>query len=87
MSLPFLQPKKIVSVIVARRGKSSMEVNPEVSAPGSEMDMGLKEAATDLLRALDEKSPLGVASALKAAFEILDSSEPEQEPEDGAHEA
>lgn len=77
--LPFLEPKKAVSVIVARRGKSDLEASPEVEAPGSEMDPGLKEAASDLMRALDERSVMGVAQALKAAFDICDSYDDEED--------
>lgn len=71
--LPFLEPKKIVSVISSRRGKNpDIEVNAEVEAPGQEMDAGLKAAAEDLLRALDTRSAIDLAKAFRAAFEICD---------------
>jgi hypothetical protein len=70
--LPFLDKKKIVSVISAKRGKPDVEVNSEMEAPGSELSPGLKEAAEDLMRGLEAKSPIDIAKALKAAFEICD---------------
>jgi len=70
--LPMFEPKKVVSVISARRGKPDVEVSAEVEAPGSEIDPGLKEAAEDMLRAFQDKSVLGMAMALKAAFECCD---------------
>lgn len=73
--LPFLEPKKTVSVIMSRRGKSpDVEVNPEVEAPDSEIDSNLKAAAEDMLRALESKSVIDLAKSLKAAFEICDAS-------------
>lgn len=77
--LPFLAPKKMVSVIVSQRGKNDLhDVNSEVEAPGSDMDPGLQEAAEDMLRAIDTRSPMDLAKALKAAFEICDSYEDEE---------
>ena len=70
--LPMFAPKKIVSVIVAKKGKPDVSVTPEVEAPGSEMDPGLKEAAEDMLRAFESRSVMDMAQALKAAFECLD---------------
>jgi alcohol dehydrogenase YqhD (iron-dependent ADH family) len=68
--LPFLNSKKIVSVIAARKGKPGVEVSPEVEGPGEGIDAGLKEAATDLLSAIERKSVIDLAKALQAAFEI-----------------
>jgi hypothetical protein len=77
--LPFLAPKKIVSTISARRGKSpDIEVNTEAEAPGSHMAPGLKTAAEDLMRALETKSPMDIGRALQMAFEACDS-EPHKE--------
>lgn len=78
MGLPFLDRKKMSSVISSRRGRSpDIEVKPEVEAPGSEMDSGLKSAAEDLLRAIESKSVMDVAKALKCAHEICESLSPE----------
>lgn len=74
MGLPFLDRKKMSSVIASRRGKSpDIEVNPEVEAPGSEMDPGLKSAAEDILRAIESKSVIDLAKAIQSAFEICGS--------------
>jgi len=80
--LPFLKdPKKIVSVISARKGKADVKVNPEVEAPGGEMHPGLKAAAEDFLRGIESKSPIDIAKAFKAAFEACDD---ESDSEEGA---
>lgn len=78
--LPFMEPKKIVTIIAARRNKPGVQINPEVEAPGSSMDPGLKEAAIDLLRGIEAKSPMDIAKALKAAFELCDSMPHEEGP-------
>lgn len=79
--LPFLDSKKIVSVISARRGKSpDIEVNSEMEAPGQEIDPSLKSAAEDVLRAIDTKSVIDLAKALKSAFDVCDA-EPQEEGE------
>lgn len=71
--LPFLEPKKMSSVIIAKRGKTDLHQADESLAPESEMDPGLHEAAQDILRAIDAKSSIDLAKAIKAAFEICDS--------------
>lgn len=82
MSLPFLDTKKAVSVIMARRGKSDVEVTPEIEAPGQEMDAGLKEAAADVLGAIERKSVIDLAKALYACFQIAESMPHEENPEE-----
>lgn len=76
--LPMFEPKKIVSVISSKRGKPDLDVAAEVEAPGSKMDPGLKEAAEDLMRGLESKSVMDIASALKAAFECLEAAPHEE---------
>lgn len=72
--LPWLEKKKSVTVYKSTKGKSpDMEMNSEVEAPDSEMDEGLKEAAEDILRAINSKSAMDLAKAIKSAFEICDS--------------
>ena len=72
--LPYLQQKKIASIAHAvRRPDGSME---EVEQD----DLGLLEAASDLMAAVHAKDSKAVAAALKAAFEICDS-EPHVEGE------
>jgi hypothetical protein len=80
MPLPMFEKKKASSVILERRGKRPMEVNMEIAAPGADMDPGLMEAAEDVLRAINEKSPMDLARALLAAFEICDSAPHEEGP-------
>jgi hypothetical protein len=69
--LPFLKPqRKDAGVIVSTRlpdGGAKMD-----HQEGHELD-GVKAAAADLIRAVHAKDESAVASALKAAFEILDS--------------
>lgn len=76
MPLPFLHPKKAVSVIVAQRGKRDVEIKPE----DTNGDPDLIACGEDLLRAIDERSPSGIADALYKAFEKLES-EPHEEAE------
>lgn len=67
---------------MSRRGKGpDVEVASEVEAPDSQMDPALKEAAADILRAIETKSVMDLAKAIKAAYEICDSSQEEQEPQ------
>lgn len=79
MGLPFLEPKKITSIIIARRGKNpDLEAAPEVEAPGSEMNPALKMAAEDILSAIDARSPMDLAKAIKSAYEACEG-EPHEE--------
>lgn len=78
--LPFMAPKKMTSLIMARRGKSpDLEVAPEVEAPGSKMNPALKTAAEDFLSAVDSRSPIDLAKAFQAAFDALESGEGTEE--------
>lgn len=70
--LPFLEPRKTVSIIVSRKNEPSLEVKHEIEA-SDEIDPALKSCAEDLLQAIDERSVLGIASAFKSAFEICES--------------
>jgi hypothetical protein len=80
--LPFLDPKKIASAAMTVKGGKTMEHNPEVEAPDSDMDGGLKSAAEDVLMAIEHKSVMDLAKALKSAFMILDA----MPHEEGEHE-
>ena len=65
--LPFLQPRKITSILMATRTpEGSIESKPE-----PQMDHGLLSAAEDLLRAIGAKDALGVATAMKACHAAL----------------
>lgn len=79
--LPFLNPRKTVSVIVAKRGKPpGTEVAPEVEAPDHELDGSLKSAMEEFLQAVDSRSVIDMASAFKKAFEACEA-EPHEEAE------
>jgi DNA repair protein RadC len=67
--LPFLQPKKMVSVIIAKH-KPSGEIEPMHEE--DEMDPALMAAAEDLMKAIAMKDSKALAMALKAAFEVCD---------------
>ena len=66
--LPFLQPKRITSVLVA---KQKPEGNVELGADEPELD-SLEMAAEELIRAVAAKDAKAVATALQAAFEVCD---------------
>lgn len=72
--------KKTVSLIMSRRKGSETQVKDEKEAPGSEIDPGLKAVAEDILRAIDQKSVIDLAKALKQAHEVCDQYEHEEGP-------
>lgn len=78
--LPFLEPKKMTSVIIARRGKPDLETAPEVDMSQDKMDPAMKAAAEDVMRAIEGKSVHDLARALQSAFEICDSMPHEEGP-------
>lgn len=62
-------------IVTTRKPDGSTE--PEDQSDGD--DQGLSACAADLIRAVHAKDESAVASALKAAFEILDSQSPDEE--------
>lgn len=61
-------------MIMAKRGdKPPVEVSNEVETGDNKANPELEEVAKDILRAIDERSPIVLAHALQAAFEICDS--------------
>lgn len=69
--LPFLDRKKITSILIKRGDKPLMEAPNEMDAPeNDEVDPGLESAAEDILRAVESRSARELAKALKAAFEM-----------------
>lgn len=68
--LPFLMPKKTVSVIQQKKMSEGGEMKEEISEPKEE----LVYAAEDVLSAIAMKDATALAMALKSAFEILDAS-------------
>lgn len=69
--LPFLKKVKPQTGLIVRERQSDGNSN-ESGMEGDE-DQGLSMAAEDLVRCIHAKDAPGVASALRAAFDILDS--------------
>jgi hypothetical protein len=65
--LPFLEAKKISTVIRSKNGKS-VETSSEDEA-GEEMHPDYKNAILDLMHAQEQKSVHGIAKAYDAMFE------------------
>lgn len=80
--LPWLEPKKMSSVIIQRRGKSDLhDAATEVPADKSNHNQSLETACEDLLKAIDERSVLSMTKAFKDAFDALES-QPHEEYEE-----
>lgn len=69
--LPFLKPKAVAGVIISQR-KPDGSKEPEDKMEGDE-DAALSACAVDLIRAIHAKDEAGTASALRAAFQVLES--------------
>lgn len=67
--LPFLKPKTVAGVIVSKRKPDGGQETSD-ETPG--LDGGLQAAAQDLIDAVHAKDAERTASAIRAAFEILD---------------
>lgn len=79
--LPIFDPKKAVGTIIERRGKRPFEAAPEVMAPeAEELDPALKDAASDILAAIQAKSVTQLYHALIAAHEACDGYEHKEGP-------
>lgn len=81
--LPFLEPKRVVSMLIQRKGKSDLEAHPE--SGGNSEDSSLEMVMQDLMRAMEKKSPKEMAQAFKAGMQICESyphEEAEQESEE-----
>ena len=76
MSLPFMKKRQVAALIIQNRTPDG------VKTEGAEdsQDQGLMSCAEDLIRAVHAKDAQAVASAMRAAFEILES-EPHEEAE------
>lgn len=77
MSLPFLKKQSMAGLIISHRKPDGSK--EEEKTEGQE-DQGLISCADDLIRAVHSKDSQAVSSALRAAFQILDS-EPHNEGE------
>lgn len=79
MSLPFLNARKIASVVMAKHSPDGIEVMNEEGEPMPEM----MSAAEDLLSAIAMKDAKKVAECLHAAFQICDSMPVEEDQQLG----
>ena len=70
--LPFLDKNRAAGVIMERIGKRSLEAKSEQES-GNGMNPDMKEAAEDVMRAMQEKSVIDLAYALHAFFMICES--------------
>lgn len=76
--LPFLKPKHVAGTIMAVKVRP-----PDVTEDKSSEDQenaGLMSAASDLITAVQANDHKAAAQALRAAFEILDSSPHDEGP-------
>ncbi len=71
MPLPFLKPKSVASLIISQR-KPDGDIAPDHSEDNP--DSGLMACSEDLIRAVHAKDASAVTAALKAAYELMDSS-------------
>ena len=85
MSLPFLKPKRQDAAVIVRERTPDGSQAPEKTGDDAE-DSGLHACAVDLIRAVHAKDEAGVASALKAAFEICDMQPHEEYPHEESEE-
>ena len=77
--LPFLKPKNLASVILAKR---KPEGGMDIGGEEGEEDAGLSSAAEELISAIHSKDSAAVATALRNAFEILESEPHEEKSEE-----
>lgn len=87
--LPFLNRRKTVSTILAKRGNGpGTEVAPEIEAGGSEQPEGLRSAMEDFLDAVDRRSAVDMAKAFREGFQACEASPHEEfETEEGESDA
>lgn len=78
--LPFLKPKTVAGLIISTRKPDGSKT--EEHSEDNE-DEGLDACASDLIKAIHAKDIKAVSSALKAAFELVDS-EPHEEGGEGS---
>lgn len=77
MSLPFLAPKKLVSVMLSKRKEDgSMEPEGEADRPPE----ALIACCEDILRAIAAKDAVMLAKAEMAKEELLDTDDSEEMP-------
>jgi hypothetical protein len=77
--LPFLKPKTVAGVVISKRKPDGSQAPIESE---NQPDHALEACAEDLIRGMEAKDAKAVASAIKYAFEILQS-QPEAAEEVG----
>ncbi len=75
--LPFLQKKNVAGLIISHRKPDS---GIQESHTEGDEDHALEAAAEDLIRAFHAKDGKHAALALRAAFQILEAEEDQEEP-------
>lgn len=80
--LPFLQPKKIATMMVASKKPDG---SIEQEGPADEPNHALLAAAEDLISAVHMKDAKAVAEAIESAFEICDSNDDNEGGGDSSH--
>lgn len=79
MPLPFLDPKKVASLVVSKKiDKPSVELAAETVVEPEMPELNM--IAEDMLAAIDKKSPSDLAKAIHAAF-LMCESMPHEEKE------
>ncbi len=81
--LPSLKPKAVAGLIISKRKPDGSKV--EEHTEGNE-DQALHSAADDLIRAIHAKDTVGVASALRAARDLMEPSDDESNDFDSQNE-
>ncbi len=76
MPLPFLKPKAVAGVIVSKRKPDGIQ-SPVEEQDGDDA-AALESCAEDMIRAINAKDSKALASAIRSAFECLES-EPHDE--------
>lgn len=77
--LPFLKPKQVAGIVIQKRKADGSQAPAENPDQG---DQALAACADDLIRAINAKDGKAAATALRAAFNVLQA-EPQEEYSEG----
>jgi hypothetical protein len=70
--------KKMVTTIIGKLGKSTMEETPMENGAEQDDSIGMDSCAEEIIKAIEEKNPKALVEAMKSMMEMMDA-EPEQE--------
>jgi hypothetical protein len=85
--LPFLEPKRIATMLLKKKNPDrDVNVSMEHGGSVSDDDMQFHACAEDILGAVERKSVMDLARALKAFCEICQSGEDNEEESQEDHE-